>query len=291
MSRLVTSDNALRALLLLSQGGEGLRTSDVAEDLGISYTGAEKSLAILVADGLAVASNRRYAIADSARAREAVRFALVSLSADVVLAALARGNDAVEFAGMDDLGAIVVFRRFADPAAEARMRKAVTDLGEFAPEVQVKFADKADLREQLLSDLTSRRRAEGMRVLAGTVDVTFPDRTRHGDFEAPSLGRLNAAIATPSARRLEAIARRYGLRRILAFGSVTRADFRPDSDIDLFVEPISGRHLGLHERVGLITEAERLFGRDVDLRIAPTRPSSLAQQVSRDGVVLYDAAR
>ena len=161
----------------------------------------------------------------------------------------------------------------------------------FAPDVVIEFMGKADLREILLSDLSSRRRAEGMRVLAGSVDVSFPDRTRHGNFDGPSLGHLNAAIAAPSARRLRAIARKYGLRRILAFGSATRADFRPDSDIDLLVEPTPGRHLGLAERVGLIAEAERLFGRDVDLVTMPLRSCSLVQRINGDGVVLYDAAR
>ncbi len=291
MSRLVASDNALRALLLLSQHADGLRTSEVADALEISYTGAEKALEILVADGLADVSERRHALAGSPRAQEAVRFALAFLPTDVTLAALARGNEAVEFAGTDDQGALVVFRRFSEPAAEGRMRDAVATLQRVAAGARVEFVRKEDLREQLLDDLAPRRRAAGMHILAGTVDRTFPDRTRHGDFEARSLGHLNQAIAAPSARRLRALAREHGLRRILAFGSATRADFRPDSDIDLLVDPVAGRHLGLDERVSLMAEAERLFGRDVDLLMAPVRRSSLARRISRDGVVLYDAAR
>ncbi len=291
MSRLIASDNALRTLLLLSQHAGGMRTSEVAHALGISYTGAEKALDILVADGLAGSSERRYALDASPRAQEAVRFALAFLPTDVALASLARGNEAVEFAGTDDAGALVVFRRFSEPAAEGRMREAVATLQHLAPDTRVEFVRKEDLREQLLTDIAPRRRAAGMRLLAGTVDRTFPDRTRHGDFEAPSLGRLNEAIGVPSVRRLRALAREYGLRRILAFGSATRADFRPDSDIDLLVEPVPGHHLGLDERVGLMADAERLFGRDVDLVTAPVRRASLAQRISRGGVVLYDAAR
>jgi predicted nucleotidyltransferase len=77
----------------------------------------------------------------------------------------------------------------------------------------------------------------------------------------------------------------------VAFGSATRADFRPDSDIDLLVEPVTGHHLGVNERIGLMADAERLFGRDVDVLTAPVRRASLAQRISRDGVMLYDAAR
>jgi len=236
-------------------------------------------------------SEHRVALIASPRAQEAVRFALAFLPTDMTLAALARGNEAVEFAGGDDQGVLMVVRRFSEPAAESRMRDALTTLGTVAPHARVEVVRKEDLREQLLSDLAPRRRAAGMRVLAGNVDRTFPDRTRHGEVDARPLGRMNDAIAVPSVRRLRAFAREYGLRRILAFGSSTRSDFRPDSDIDLLVEPVPGRQLGLDERVGLMADADRLFGRDVDLLTAPVRRASLVERISRDGVVLYDAAR
>ena len=291
MSRLIASDNALRTLLVLSQRSGGMRTSDVARALGISYTGAEKALGILGADSLVGAAKRQYTFVTSPRALEAVRFALAFLPPEAALAVLARGNEAVEFAGADDEGGFVVFRRFSAPVAEARMRQAVEVMRGLAPGVRIEFASKEDLREQLRDDVAPRLRAAGMRVLAGTVDRTFPDRTRRGDLEARVLRRLHDGVAAPSARRLRALARQYGLRRILAFGSATRADFRPDSDLDLLVEPLPGHRLGLSERVGLMADAEQLFGRDVDLLMAPVRRAALARHISRDGVVLYDATR
>jgi predicted nucleotidyltransferase len=291
VTRLIASANALRALVLLSQRIEGRRASEVADALGISYTGGEKALDILVGDGLAVRLERRYAFADSGRAREAIRFALAFLPTDVVLAALARGNEAVEFVGVDDRGALVVLRRFAEPASEGRLRAVVGLLRQFVPGMDVQLVAKDELREQLLGDLEPRRRAAAMVVLAGDVNRSFPDRTNHGDFDARSLGHLNDGVRAPSARRLGALARQYGLRRILAFGSATRTDFRPDSDLDLLVEPAPGNRLGLKERVGFIVDAERLFGRDVDLLTAPVGRPLLAERIDRDGVVLYDAAR
>ena len=291
VSRLASSDNALRALLLLAQRAEGMRVSEVAEMLEISYTGAMKSVDILLADDLVIATGPRHSFAPSTRSDTAMRFAVAFLPADLALAALARGNVAIEFAGIDKEGVLVVFRRFFDPAAESRARTAIEALVSLHPEVRVEFARKEDLRQQLLEDLAPRRRASGMQVLAGSVDRTFPDRTHHGDFEAPSLGHLNRAIDAPSGRRLRALAREYGLRRIVAFGSATRADFRSDSDLDLLVEPMLGRRLGLSERIGLMTDAERLFGRDVDLVTVPVGRTSLANRIKRDGVVLYDAAR
>jgi predicted nucleotidyltransferase len=291
MTRLAASDNALRALLILAQRSEGVRVSEVAEMLEISYTGTQKSLDILLADGLVVATGPRHSFAPSPRSDAAVRFALAFLPIEAAIAAFARGNVAVEFTGLDKDGALIVFRRFSAPADEAHARTTMDALVALHPDVRVEYARKEDLRQQLLEDLAPRRRASGMQVLAGSVDRTFPDRTHHGDFEAPSLGHLNRAIDTPSGRRLRALAREYGLRRIVAFGSATRADFRSDSDLDLLVEPMLGRRLGLSERIGLMTDAERLFGRDVDLVTVPVGRTSLANRIKRDGVVLYDAAR
>ncbi len=291
MPRLVASDNALAALLLLGQRAGGLRASEVAGALEISYTGASKALGILMTDGLVAVSGHRFQFAGSPRADAAVRFALAFLPTNSALAALARGNAAVEFAGTDEQGAMVVFRRFSEPEAEGRMRCAVEILRQFRPEARVEFIRKEALREQLLDDLAPRRRAQGMRVVAGSVERSFPNRARHRDVDARPLGRLNEAVEVPSARQLSLLSQTHGLRRIVAFGSATRSDFRPDSDIDLLVEPAPGHTLGLGERVEINAEAERLFGRDVDLVVAPVRRASTAERISRDGVVLYDAAR
>ena len=291
MVRLVASEHALRSLLALSQRPAGVRTAELAAMLDAPFTSAERALEMLAEDGLVDRFDRRARLVDSPRAGEAVRFALSFLRPNDVLETLARANPAVEFCGSDGDGILLVIRRFAEPADEARLDRAVELVRTFHPDRRIERVDKADLREQLLDDLSPRRRAQAMRVLAGEVDRTFPDRTRHGDVDAPALGRLHPTLPTPSQRRLADLARRHRLRRILAFGSATRADFRPDSDVDLLVEPAPGHALGLRERVDLIVETERLFGRDVDLLAAPVRRPSLAARIAREAVVLYDAAR
>jgi predicted nucleotidyltransferase len=291
MSRLVSSDIALRALLLLSQRDEGMRTMDVARALGASYSGAEKALDLLVEDGLVAADGPLFRLAASPRAAAAARFAVALLPAEESIGALALGNESVEFAGADADGILVVFRRFPEPAQEQRLRLAIAQVRDVYPQVCIEFAAKADLREQLLTELAPRRRAMDMTVLAGRIDRTFPDRTVHGDVDGQPLGRLNDGVQAPSTRRLRLLARRYGLRKVTAFGSATRADFRSDSDLDLLVELAPGANLRLAERVSLIVDVERLFARDVDLLTAPPRRAALAERISRDAVVLYDAAR
>jgi len=309
MSRLVASEHGLRALVALSQRPEGLRPAEIATILAVPFSSAERALRVLEDDGLVEHRDRRFALLASgrakgavragagARAQAAVRFALAMVDPIETLAVLARANPAVEFAGIDEegagtaeLGAILVIRRFAEPADEALIVDALADLGALHDALRVEILDKSALRERLLDDRAPRDRALQMRVLAGSVDRSFPDRTRHGDENAPPLRRLHDGVVVPSDRRLRALARRHGLRRMVAFGSATRADFRPDSDLDLLVEPARGHRFGLRQRAALVADAETLFERDVDLvAFGEVRPA-LAERIAREGVVLHGPA-
>ncbi len=290
MSRLVASEHGLRALVALLQRPEGLRPAEVAATLAIPFSSAERALRVLVHDGLIEHRDRRFRLLANARCDAAVHFALAMIEPAETLAVLARSNPAVEFAGVDAGGAVLVIRRFAEPAAEALLHAALADLGALHGAVRIELLDKSTLRERLLDDRAPRDRALGMRVLAGSVDRSFPDRSRHGDEHARLLRRLHDGVVVPSDRRLHALARSHGLRRLVAFGSATRADFRPDSDLDLLVEPAAGRRLGLRERAALIADAEMLFGRDVDLVAAGEVLTALAERIAREGVVLHGPA-
>lgn len=258
--------------------------------LGVPFSSAERALGVLEDDGLIERRDRRFAPLADARAGTAVQFALAMVEPIEALAVMARANRAVEFAGVDEQGAVLVIRRYAEPVDEALLRHTLADIGLLHAALRVELLDKSALRERLLDDRTPRDRALGMRVLAGSVDRSFPDRTRHGDESAPLLRRLHAGIAVPSDRRLRALVRRHGLRRMVAFGSATRADFRPDSDLDLLVEPIPGHRLGLRQRAELAADVETLFERDVDLLAAGEVRPALAERIAREGVVLYGPA-
>ena len=302
MSHLVASEHGLRALIALSQRPDGLRPAEMATILGIPFSSAQRALRLLEDDGLVEHRDRRFATVTDARAGAAVgtgaatrtgaavRFALAMIDPVEVLAVLARANRAVEFAGTDEQGAVLVIRRFAEAADEVLLHAALADLGALHGQLQVEMPDKSALRERLLDDRTPRDRALHMRVLAGAIDRSFPDRTRHGDEDAPLLRRLHDGVAAPSDRRLRALARRHGLRRVVAFGSATRADFRPDSDLDLLVEPVPGHRLSLRQRAALVADAETLFARDVDLVAAGEVRPALAERIAREGVVLHGPA-
>lgn len=69
-----------------------------------------------------------------------------------------------------------------------------------------------------------------------------------------------------SRKSLAALCRRYHIKRLSLFGSATRPDFGPDSDIDVLVEFEPGRAPGLGGMVELREHISRTFGgRRVDV--------------------------
>ncbi|HYF94107.1 MAG TPA: nucleotidyltransferase family protein [Symbiobacteriaceae bacterium] len=58
---------------------------------------------------------------------------------------------------------------------------------------------------------------------------------------------------------------RYNIREVALFGSVTRDDFRPDSDVDVLVDFAPDAQIGLFDLIGLKEELSTYLGREVDL--------------------------
>lgn len=67
-------------------------------------------------------------------------------------------------------------------------------------------------------------------------------------------------------QRISELCRRSRIRRLSFFGSVLRADFGPESDIDVLVEFESGATVGYVAMARMEAELGRLLGRRVDLR-------------------------
>ena len=59
--------------------------------------------------------------------------------------------------------------------------------------------------------------------------------------------------------------KRWKIRELAAFGSVLRADFRADSDIDLLVTFDPDANWGLLEQATMESELAAILGRSVDL--------------------------
>lgn len=94
-----------------------------------------------------------------------------------------------------------------------------------------------------------------------------------------------------SRKSLDALCRRHHIRRLSLFGSVTRADFGPDSGIDVLVEFIPGRAPGLGGIVELREQISSTFGgRSVEVATPAVLNNPYRRKtIERDLQMLYAA--
>lgn len=101
---------------------------------------------------------------------------------------------------------------------------------------------------------------------------------------------MNPHLAV-SRTALAAFCEENGIRSLAVYGSALRADFGPDSDIDLLVEFEPDRIPGLLGVAGMeITLSELFAGRKVDLRTAEDLSPYFRQEVLNMAEVQYERA-
>ena len=96
-----------------------------------------------------------------------------------------------------------------------------------------------------------------------------------------------AGITVPKTRIAE-FCRRHQIRKLALFGSVLRADFRPESDVDVLVEFQPAKRVGFFELYDLEQELARLLGgRKVDLNTPQSLSKYFRQDVLSEAQVEY----
>lgn len=90
------------------------------------------------------------------------------------------------------------------------------------------------------------------------------------------------------AERLREVCTRYGVARLEVFGSVSRGDASPESDIDVLYELAPGARLGW-EIEALSEELSELLGRRVDLVSRDSLHERLRDEVLSEARLLYAA--
>lgn len=95
-------------------------------------------------------------------------------------------------------------------------------------------------------------------------------------------------VAPDDRPALAEICTRYGVARLDVFGSVSRGDDRPDSDIDVLYELLPGRRLGWKVE-DLADELTQLLGRPVDLVSRNALHEQLRDVVLSEARPLYAA--
>lgn len=84
----------------------------------------------------------------------------------------------------------------------------------------------------------------------------------------------------PGARHgCSAVCRAHGILRLAVFGTALRADFGPDSDIDVLVEFAPDRAPGLPGVAGMEIELSALFG---GCKVDPRTPEDLSRYFRQD---------
>jgi len=80
-----------------------------------------------------------------------------------------------------------------------------------------------------------------------------------------------------------------GIRKLALFGSVLRDDFTPESDIDMLVEYLPGRHPGLMLFRHQDELTERL-ARQVDLHTGDSLSRHFREKVLSSALTIYERA-
>jgi uncharacterized protein len=88
---------------------------------------------------------------------------------------------------------------------------------------------------------------------------------------------------------LSAFCKVHGVRRLAFFGSVIRADFGPESDVDVLVEFEPGETPGLIGMASMELELGDILGRRVDLRTPADLSRYFRDEVIRTSEVRYAA--
>lgn len=286
-------ERPIEAAIALTQRPEGMALVDLAAAMSAPLSSAQRAAGSLIDQGLAEVGGSDRLIrlkADHPAATAFVQFALRRLPADRTVSIVCGSNVAVEFAGQDERGVLVVSSPFARPADVARLQETLQVVNADRRDgIGVELAERSEIRERLLDEPGLRTRGLAMRVIKGSAGRTFRDPFAHGSPDAARLGGLHPTVRVPSAA-VARIARRHGLASLAAFGSAVRSDFGPDSDVDILVEPAPGTRLRVADLLDLREELEALFDRDVDLVRLGALDPGIRDRVLRERVVLHGPA-
>jgi len=86
--------------------------------------------------------------------------------------------------------------------------------------------------------------------------------------------------------KISPVLNKYGIKRAAVFGSVSRGEDRPDSDVDLLIK-LGDQPMGMFRYMRLIEEIENALGRKVDL-VTEGSDKFLKPYISKETKIVYE---
>lgn len=283
-------DLYLRALVALSAAPQdGLTLRECARVLGAYDSSVRQALVRLVVDdGVVSTADGRYVIRSSRRSELELERARFELDTEEILRLVTRASRVVEFSAFDPRSRTLhlVLDPAADASAVLRLREVLGQI----PDLTIREHAAAELGGTTVEDAgrraALRREIAGTRLLEGDIERTLPVRPARRR-SSRRLGHLHPSLREPSRRAKQRLARRHGLDELSAFGSATRSDFRPDSDVDALVHFRDGAVPTLGSYGALAQDLGELLDRRVDVIDASSVDSAFIPSIERDRVTLY----
>jgi len=285
--RLISSDLALAQALALSAVGD-LTLSGIARATGSTTSAAQRALEILLEDGVAERGGERrvvYRLTANEIASNVVTLAVSALDLERTVVIGARANSAIEFAAVEKRTLVVVFSAQSTVLEQSRAARYLETIAR-RDSLEVTYLDHDDVRRELLSASSLRRRMTRAKILYGELDRTFPDRSKYGLRQGKPLHRPHRSLKIPSRNALRVVARRHRLDSLKLFGSAVRTDFGPDSDVDVIFKYRHDGHPSLRAEIELERTLESMFGRDVDLVREENLLPEVRQRIENEAVPL-----
>ncbi|MCB1173730.1 MAG: nucleotidyltransferase family protein [Leptospiraceae bacterium] len=87
---------------------------------------------------------------------------------------------------------------------------------------------------------------------------------------------------------LATFCQKHRLRKLALFGSATRDDFGPQSDVDVLIELPENHKVGLFELFDMEQELAEIFHRKVDLTTFGGLRGALGEEIRNTSKVVYE---
>lgn len=152
---------------------------------------------------------------------------------------------------------------------------------------QVELAARAGVTQSVISAYESGHRQPSLPMLAALVEAADHDLVTKVRRQPRHLSKLSGPVGRRVRRRrrdLIAAAAAHGVSGLRVFGSVSRGQDRPDSDLDLLADLPAG--MSLFGLARLQADLESIIGTRVDLVSAADLKPDVRSRVDRDLVAL-----